>query len=81
MELVEEAFKRAGLINAKSIKYPQKILLSWKAKGITTMAGVEKEQKEQPEAKGLNKKLDFNKFPQHDYTEDQLEGLFEKIGE
>ena len=83
MELVEEAFKRAGLINAKSIKYPEKILQSWKAKGITTIAGVEKEQKEQPEAKdkGLNKKLDFNKFPQHDYTEDQLEGLFEKIGD
>lgn len=29
----------------------------------------------------LNKIMDFNKYEQHEYTDEQLEGLFEKIGE
>ena len=77
MELVEEAFRLAGLKNARSISYPNKILQNWKAKGITTIEGAKAEQKEQPEAKnkGLNKKLDFNKFPQHEYSEGELDSL------
>jgi hypothetical protein len=30
---------------------------------------------------GLDKTVDFNKYEQHEYTDEQLEGLFEKIGE
>ena len=31
--------------------------------------------------KGLKKQLDFNKFPQHEYTEEELESLFENLEE
>jgi DnaD/phage-associated family protein len=80
MELIEEAFRLAGLKNARSIKYPSKILENWKAKGITTIDGARMEQTEATD-KGLNKKLDFGKFPQHQYSEDQLNSLFEQIGD
>lgn len=37
------------------------------------------ENKEQPK-QGLNKKMDFQKFPHHEYKESELEGLFEDVG-
>ena len=37
------------------------------------------ENKEQPK-QALNKKMDFAKFPQHEYAESDLEGLFEDVG-
>jgi DnaD/phage-associated family protein len=80
MELIEEAFRLAGLKNARSIKYPFKILVNWQAKGITTLEGAQKEQSE-PAKQGLNKKLDFQKYPQHEYAEGELDNLFEKVGE
>ncbi len=79
IELIEEAFRLAGLQNARSIKYPFKILENWKAKGITTVEGARQEQLE-PVKQGLNKKLDFTKYPQHEISVEELESLIEDIG-
>ena len=79
MELIKEAFRLAGLQNARTIKYPNKILENWMAKGITTLDGAQKEQSD-PVKQGLNKKMDFQKFPHHEYKESELEGLFEDVG-
>ena len=57
----------------KKYKSDYRAILNWVINRV-------KEQSK-PAGKGLNKTLDFNKFPQHDYSENQLEGLFEKIGD
>jgi DnaD/phage-associated family protein len=74
----------------EKISYINKILSDWHNKGINTVSEgkadherhkMAKELMEQQPDKGLKKKLDFNKFPQHNYTEEDLENLFENIGE
>lgn len=41
LELIQEAFKRAGIKNATSIRYVEKILISWERKGIKSLAQLE----------------------------------------
>ena len=59
--------------NGKQYKSDYRAILNWVINRV-------KEQSK-PIGTELKKKLDFNKFPQHEYSEDQLEGLFEKIGD
>ena len=73
------------------IRFLNKILESWHEKGIRTVrAGKEDHEQHKKELElmkqntgkkgnGLKKQLDFNKFPQHNYTEEDLENLFENI--
>ena len=41
LELIQEAFKRACIKNATSIRYVEKILISWERKGIKSLAQLE----------------------------------------
>ena len=89
-ELLTEGMKIAVSQNARSLKYIEKIWIRWIDAGVKTMDDYHRIEAEWESKKtamnarapttGLNKKLDFNKFPQHEYAEKDLEGLFEVIG-
>lgn len=77
-----------SVLSKEKIRFLHKILSDWHDKGINTVkegkADHERHQKAldimgQTPDKGLKKQLDFNKFPQHSYTEEDLENLFENI--
>ncbi|MGI6537524.1 MAG: DnaD domain protein [Caldicoprobacterales bacterium] len=75
------------------VTYMNKILSAWHAKGINTVKAGKEDRERHLAAremlknaqgpgkseKGLNKELDFTKFPQHTYTEEDLENLFENL--
>ncbi len=81
-----------SILSKEKMPFLNKILSEWHNKGINTI----KEGKEDHERhlkamellkqgtgtdKGLKKQLDFNKFPQHAYSDEDLESLFENIEE
>jgi len=70
------------------LPFINKILSSWHSRGITTLEEARadheqhllgKGQETASPAKGLKKQLDFNKFPQRNYSEEELEHLFESF--
>jgi len=73
------------------ILYMNQILKDWHDKGINSVPEARKDHERFLQAKelmgsadrekGLKKQLDFNKFPQHEYTEEELESLFENLEE
>ncbi len=89
-EVILLAAEYSSLAKEK-IRFLNKILESWHEKGIRTVrAGKEDHEQHKKELElmkqstgkkenGLKKQLDFNKFPQHSYTEEDLENLFENI--
>lgn len=75
-----------SVLSKDKIRFLHKILSEWHAKGINTVkegkADHERHQMahdimSQTQDKGLKKQLDFNKFPQHSYTDEELESLYE----
>lgn len=91
-ELLTEAMRIAVAHNKRSLKYIEKIWINWIDNGIKTFDDYKRAEAEWESRKtaqnaraptstgGLNKKLDFAKFPQHEYTEAELESLYENIG-
>ena len=68
------------------LPFIHKILTNWYDKGITNIRDAKADHERHTQAldllsenKGMKKQLDFNKFPQHSYTEEELENLFENI--
>jgi len=71
------------------ILYMNQILKGWYDKGINSVSDAKKDHERYLQAKelmnisdkdkGLKKQLDFTKFPQHEYTEEELESLYENI--
>ena len=65
--------------------FMNKILASWKAKNITTVKEAKEDHErhlrsmQQDQKKALSKQVDFNKFQQHSYSEEDLEYLYEDI--
>ena len=83
-----------SVLSKEKIRFIHKILGDWHEKGIRSIReGKEDHErhrkalelmgrnpdKEDKDGRGLKKQLDFNKFPQHSYTEEDLENLFENI--
>ncbi|NLC44067.1 MAG: hypothetical protein GX783_07260, partial [Clostridiales bacterium] len=72
------------------LPFLNKILSDWHSKGINTIREGKEDRQRHLKAielmkqgtgtdAGLKKQLDFNKFPQHAYTDEDLENLFENI--
>ena len=78
-----------SIMSENKLPYMNQILNNWYNKGINSVQEAKKEHerhltalelmKSGSEEKGLKKQLDFNKFPQHEYTDEDLESLFENI--
>ncbi len=78
-----------SVMSEKKLPYMNQILSNWHKKGINSVKEAKKDHerhlkaielmKAGTEEKGLKKQLDFNKFPQHDYSDEDLESLFENI--
>ena len=77
-----------SVLSKDKLRFINKILKNWYDKGINTVKECkmehEQHQRIQEPAnispdKGLKKQLDFNRFPQHSYTDEELESLFENI--
>ncbi|HZK34332.1 MAG TPA: DnaD domain protein [Bacillota bacterium] len=71
----------------QKMPYINKILSSWHANNIKTLKGaradqeahVQKQTGSASKGKATKKQLDFNKFPQHTYSDEDLEQLFDNI--
>ena len=81
-----------SLMAKEKAPFINKILSNWHDKGINTVKAAKEDHERHLKAmelmslggstgtdKGLKKQLDFNKFPQHTYTDEDLENLFENI--
>lgn len=62
-ELIEEAFKRAAINHVKSIRYPEKILIGWKEKGITTLQQLQEYEADKKGGSNGGNKPDIKKEP------------------
>lgn len=86
-EVIVSAIEEAIAYNKRSLKYIEGILKSWHSNNIKSKLDLDaykrdwqdKKQKQAQVPGGLNKKVDFGQFEQHEYEEDDLERLFEKI--
>ena len=69
------------------IQFMHRILENWKKKGIRTVQEAQEEHERHRgggtnttgERKYLKKELDFHKFEQHEYTDEDFDALFEDI--
>ncbi len=68
------------------ITFMNKILSSWHKSKITTISEAKldherhvKSSESSEQNRSLKKKVDFNRFEQHPYTESELDYLFENI--
>jgi len=75
-----------SLLAENKIVFINKILSNWNKIGIKTLEEAMQDHERHTNSQGsskpsktLNKKVDFNKFEQHPYTEDELDLLFENI--
>jgi DnaD/phage-associated family protein len=78
-----------SVMSRDKIPFINKILSNWHSKDINSVQAAKQDHerhmkamelmKSGNEEKGLKKQLDFNKFPQHAYTDEELESLFENI--
>lgn len=87
-DVIIEAIQEAVLYNQRKLKYIEGILKNWHNNNIKTKLDLDaykrdwqdKKQKAGQAPGGLNKKVDFGQFEQHEYSEEELESLFEEIG-
>jgi DnaD/phage-associated family protein len=90
-EVILQAAEYSVMAKEKA-PFINKILSNWYDKGINTVKAAKEDHERHLKAlelmnvsgdsdKGLKKQLDFNKFPQHTYTDEDLENLFENIEE
>ncbi len=79
-----------SIMSKEKLPFLNKILSDWHSKGINTIREGKEDRQRHLKAielmkqgtgtdSGLKKQLDFNKFPQHAYTDEDLENLFENI--
>lgn len=73
-ELITEAFKIAVRNNARSMRYAEKIMLSWLDKGIRTMADYRRHEAEWDNKKAANKPGEAEKgLDKRKYSQDEIE--------
>lgn len=77
-DLMTEAMKIAVANNKRSTKHVEVIWQNWIKSGIKTMDDYKRHEAERAEKgqKGPKKQLDFNRFEQRNYTDQDLEHLF-----
>jgi DnaD/phage-associated family protein len=77
-----------SVLSKDKIPYMNSILNNWHNKGIDNIKAGKEERERHLKAvellggdsgKGLKKKLDFTQFPQHTYTDEEIESLYENI--
>ena len=73
-ELITEAFKIAVRNNARSMRYAEKIMLSWLDKGIRTMEDYKRHEAEWDNKKAASKPGEVEKEPEkRKYSQDEIE--------
>lgn len=84
--LLVEGMRIAVVQGVRNMKYVERIWQNWIDKKIKTMDDYIRHEAEWESRKAENKsnktpmkQLDFNQYPQHEYSEDELNGLFEVI--
>jgi DnaD/phage-associated family protein len=87
-DVIIAAIEEAIVYNKRSMKYIEGILRNWHSNNIRTKLDLEayrrdwedRKQSEGQASRDLNKTVDFARFEHHEYTDEQLESLFEEIG-